>query len=120
MSFRPTVPGRLKASADAHDVLLSAATEGGASSLTWWPIADPEKRSTVEFDGLSAEWRPGSSENWRVGARDPAGWVEGLRVGTQLTSLTVVTGARGRRRGRFGSLLESFRVCGSGAFSGSS
>ena len=114
-SFRPTVPGRLKASADAHYVLLSAAAEGGASSLTWWPIAEPEKRSTVEFDGLSAEWRPGTSEIWWVGAREPAGCVEGLCVGTQLTSLNVVTGARVVRQGRFGSLLESFRVDGSAA-----
>src|SRR5438309_3799087 len=115
MSFRPTVPGRLKASADAHDVLLSAATEGGASSLTWWPIAEPGKRSTVEFDGLSAEWRPGTSEIWWVGAREPAGCVEGLCVGTQLTSLNVATGARVVRQGRFGSLVESFRVDGSAA-----
>src|SRR5437879_8298135 len=50
MSFRPTVPGRLKASADAHYVLLSAATEGGASSLTWRPTPAPERRSTGEPD----------------------------------------------------------------------
>jgi len=112
-SFRPTVPGRLKASGDAHYVLLSAAVEGGASSLTWWPIAEPEKRSTVEFDGLSAEWRPATSEIWWVGGRQPAGCVEGLCVGTQLTSFDVVTGARVVREGRFGSLLEGFRVDGS-------
>jgi len=113
--FQPTVPGRLKASSDAHYVLLSAATEGGASSLTWWPVTQPEKRSTVEFDGMSAEWRPGTSEIWWVGGREPAGCVEGICVGTQLTSVNVATGARVLRQGRFGSLLESFRVDGSAA-----
>src|SRR5438874_3602696 len=113
--FLPTVPGRLKASADAHYVLLSAAVEGGASSLTWWPRAEPEKRSTVEFDGMSAEWRPGTSEIWWVGGRQPTGCVEGLCVSTQLASFDVATGARMVRQGRFGSLLESFRVDGSAA-----
>jgi hypothetical protein len=113
--FQPTVPWRLKASGDAHYVLLSAAVEGRASSLTWWPIVEPEKRSTVEFDGLSAEWRPGTSEIWWVGAREPAGCVKGPCVGTQLTSLNVATGARVVRQGRFGSRLESFRVDGSAA-----
>ena len=113
--FLPTVPGRLKASADAHYVLLSAAVEGGASSLTWWPVAEPEKRSTVELDGMSAEWRPGTSEIWWVGGRQPTGCVEGLCVSTQLTSFDVATGARIVRQGRFGSLLESFRVDGSAA-----
>jgi len=114
-AFRPTVPGRLKASSDAHYVLLSAAVEGGASSLAWWPIAEPEKRSTVEFDGMSAEWRPSTSEIWWVGAREPAGCAEGLCAGTQLTSIDVATGARVVRQGRFGSLLERFRVDGSAA-----
>ena len=114
-AFRPTVPGRLKASSDAHYVLLSAAVEGGASSLAWWPIAEPEKRSTVEFDGMSAEWRPSTSEIWWVGAREPAGCVEGLCAGTQLTSFDVATGARVVRQGRFGSLLEAFRIDGSAA-----
>ncbi len=114
-AFRPTVPGRLKASSDAHYVLLSAAVEGGASSLAWWPIAEPEKRSTVEFDGMSAEWRPSTSEIWWVGGRQPAGCVSELCAGTQLTSLNVATGARVVREGRFGSLLESFRVDGSAA-----
>src|SRR5438093_2606666 len=114
-AFRPTVPGRLKASSDAHYVLLSAAVEGGASSLAWWPIAEPEKRSTVEFDGMSAEWRPSTSEIWWVGAREPAGCVEGLCAGTQLTSFDVATGARVVRQGRFGSLLEAFRIDGSRA-----
>ena len=114
-AFRPTVPGRLKASSDAHYVLLSAAVEGGASSLAWWPIAESQKRSTIEFDGMSAEWRPGTSEIWWVGGRQPAGCVEGLCVSTQLTSFDVATGARVVREGRFGSLLERFRVDGSAA-----
>jgi len=114
-AFRPTVPGRLKASSDAHYVLLSAAVEGGASSLAWWPIAESQKRSTIEFDGMSAEWRPGTSEIWWVGGRQPAGCVEGLCVSTQLTSFDVATGARVVRQGRFGSLLERFRVDGSAA-----
>jgi hypothetical protein len=116
-AFRPTVPGpwRLAASADARYVLLSAALKDRVSSLAWWPIAEPERRSTVEFDGLSAEWRPGTSEIWWVGAREPTGCVEGLCVGTQLTSVNVATGARVVRQGRFGSLLESFRVDGSAA-----
>jgi len=114
-AFRPTVPGRLKASSDAHYVLLSAAVEGGASSLAWWPIAESQKRSTIEFDGMSAEWRPGTSEIWWVGGRQPAGCVEGLCVSTQFTSFDVATGARVVRQGRFGSLLERFRVDGSAA-----
>src|SRR5438034_3769659 len=73
-AFRPTVPGRLKASSDAHYVLLSAAVEGGASSLAWWPIAEPETRSTVGFDGMRAQWRPSTSRIRRVGAHGPAGW----------------------------------------------
>ena len=113
--FRPTVPGRLKASGDARYVLISAAIEGLASSLEWWPIAQPEKRSTVEFDSLNAEWRPGTSEIWWVGRREPARCVEGLCVGTQLTSFDVATGARVMREGRFGSLLQGFRVDGSAA-----
>jgi len=79
------------------------------------PIAQPEKRSTVEFDGLNAEWRPGTSEIWWVGGREPAGCVEGLCAGTKLTSLNVATGALTVRQGRFGSLLEAFRVDGSAA-----
>ena len=41
--------------------------------------------------------------------------MEGLCVATQLTSLNVATGARVVRQGRFGSLLEGFRVDGSAA-----
>jgi hypothetical protein len=113
--FRPTVAGRLKSSDDAHYVLLSAAVEGGGRSLAWWPIAQPERRSTVALDGESAEWRPGTSEIWWVGGLVPA---EG-----QLTSFNVRTGARTVvAQGRFGSLLEGFRVDGTAAiiaFSGS-
>ena len=72
-AFRPTIAGRLKSSEDARYVLLSAAVEGTGSSLAWWPLAAPERRSTVAFDGQSAEWRPGTSEIWWVG-----GWTRGL------------------------------------------
>jgi hypothetical protein len=114
--FRPTVLGRLKASGDARYVLLSVGTQGSPSSLAWWPIAQPEKRATVRFDGLTAEWRPGTSEIWWMDGRDPAGCVGEMCAGTQLTSFNVTTGARTVvLRGRFGSLLESFRVDGSAA-----
>ncbi len=69
--FQPTVAGRLEASGDAHYVLLSAAVEGGASSLAWWPIAEPEKRSTIEFDGRAC----GAPGSLRVAARGlPSRW----------------------------------------------
>jgi len=115
-AFRPTVAGRLKASGDAHYVLLSAAVEGAGSSLAWWPIAQPEKRSTVQFDGQSAEWRPGMTEIWWVDGLEPAGCRIELCVGTQLTSFNVATGVRAVvAQGRFGSLLEGFRVDGTAA-----
>jgi hypothetical protein len=113
--FRPTVAGRLKVSGDAHDVFLSAAVEGAGSSLAWWPIAAPERRATVEFDGQSAEWRPGTSEIWWVGGLEPAGCRIELCAGTQLISVNVRTGVRTVVQGRFGSLLEGFRVDGTAA-----
>lgn len=115
-TFQPTIIGRLKASADARYVLLSVGIQGSPSSLTWWPIAQPEKRATIQFDGLTAEWRPGTSEIWWMDGRDPAGCVGEMCAGTQLTSFNVTTGARTVvLRGRFGSLLEGFRVDGSAA-----
>jgi len=114
--FRPTVFGRLKASGDARYVLLSVGNQGSPSSLAWWPIAQPEKRASVQYDGLSAEWRPGTSEIWWMDGREPAGCVGEICAGTQLTSFNVATGARTVvLRGRFGSLLEAFRVDGSAA-----
>jgi hypothetical protein len=113
--FKPTVLGRLKASDDGRYVLLVAALEGGQSSLAWWPIAEPEKRSTVAFDGQSAEWRRGTSEIWWVGALDPAGCRNELCAGTQLISINVTTGARTVVQGCFGALLEGFRVDGTAA-----
>jgi hypothetical protein len=113
--FRPTVAGRVKVSGDARDVFLSAAVEGAGSSLAWWPIAAPERRSTVEFDGQSAEWRPGTSEIWWVGGLEPAGCRIELCAGTQLISVNVRTGVRTVVQGRFGSLLEGFRVDGTAA-----
>ena len=120
-AFRPTVAGRLKASGDAHYVLLSAAIEGGGSSLAWWPIAAPERRSTVEFDGQGAEWRPGMSEIWWVGGLEPADCRIESCAGTQLISVNVTTGARTVVvQGRIGSLLEGFRVDGTAAIIGAS
>ena len=115
-TFQPTIIGRLKASGDGRYVFLSIATQGSPSSLAWWPIAQPEKRATVQFDGLTAEWRPGTSEIWWMDGRDPVGCVGEICAGTQLTSFNVTTGARTVvMRGRFGSLLEGFRVDGSAA-----
>lgn len=115
-TFQPTIRGRLKASGDARYMLLSVGIQGSPSSLAWWPIAQPEKRAMVQFDGLSAEWRPGTSEIWWMDGRDPAGCVGEMCAGTQLTSFNVATGARTvALRGRFGSLLEVFRVDGSAA-----
>ena len=115
-TFRPTVIGRLKASGDARYVMLSVGIQGSPSSLAWWPIAPPEKRATVQFDGLTAEWRPGTSEIWWMDGREPAGCVGEMCAGTELTSFNVATGARTVvLRGRFGSLLEGFRVDGSAA-----
>ena len=114
--FRPTVIGRLKASGDAHYVFLSVSLEAQPASLAWWPIAEPEKRATVDFDGISAEWRPGTSEIWWMGGRQPAGCMIEFCAGTQLTSFNVTTGARSVvLRGRFGALLEGFRVDGTAA-----
>ena len=113
--FQPPLLGRLKASDDARYVLVSVALEGAPSSLWWWPVAEPEKRAPIAFDGLSAEWRPGTSQIWWMGGREPAGCLIELCAGTQLTSVDVTTGARSVVRGRFGSLLEGFRVDGSAA-----
>jgi len=115
-SFRPTVIGRLKASGDARYVMLSVGMQGSPSSLAWWPTAQPERRATVQFDGLTAEWRPGTSEIWWMDGREPAGCVGEVCAGTELISFNVATGARTVvLRGRFGSLLEGFRVDGTAA-----
>ena len=115
-AFHPTVAGGLKASGDAHYVLLSAAVEGGGSSLAWWPIAEPEKRSTVAFDGQNAEWRPGTSEIWWVGGLQPPDCRIEPCTGTQLVSINVATGSRTVvAQRRFGSLLEGFRIDGTAA-----
>ena len=96
--------------------MLSVGIQGSPSSLAWWPIAQPEKRAAVQFDGLTAEWRPGTSEIWWMDGREPAGCVGEMCAGTELISFNVATGARTVvLRGRFGSLLEGFRVDGSAA-----
>lgn len=70
---------------------------------------------------MSAEWRPQTSEIWWVTRRDPAGCRIELCVGTQLTSLNVQTGERTVAvEGRFGSLLEGFRVDGTAAITAAS
>jgi hypothetical protein len=89
--------------------------EGTPSLLEWWPITAPEKRFLVAFNGMSAEWRPGTDEIWWVDGLQPTGCRGELCTGTQLVSFNVATGARTITQGRFGSLLEGFRVDGSAA-----
>jgi hypothetical protein len=114
ISFDPPVIGRLKASDDARYVLLIN-LQDTSSSLVWWPIAEPEKRASVAFSGMAAEWRPGTDEIWWVDGLQPAGCRIEVCAATQLVSVTVTTGARAVIQGRFGSLLEGFRVDGSAA-----
>jgi hypothetical protein len=113
--FRPTVIGRLKASSDARYVLLSV--DGGASSsLAWWPLAEPDKRSAVAFAGIAADWRPGTSEMWWVDGLTPPGCRIAPCGGTELVAFDVSTGGRRMAfRGSYGSTLVGFRVDGSAA-----
>jgi hypothetical protein len=111
---RPAIVGRLAASSDARFLLLSA-DFGGTSSLSWWPLAEPQKRQDIAFDGATAEWRPGTSEIWWVGGRTPAGCGASPCVGTELKSFDVVTGRAATSRGSFGARLAGFRVDGSAA-----
>jgi len=111
--FRPTVIGRLKASSDARYVLL-AFDQGASSSLAWWPLAEPAKRTAVEFAASAAEWRPGTSEIWWVDGLTPPGCRTPPCRGTELVSFDVGTGARRMAvRGDFGATLVGFRVDGS-------
>jgi len=56
------------------------------------------------------------TEIWWVDGLEPAGCRIELCVGTQLTSFNVATGVRAVvAQGRFGSLLEGFRVDGTAA-----
>jgi hypothetical protein len=112
--LRPTVIGRLKASSDARYVLLQ--TRGSPDSLAWWPLAEPEKRSEVAFDGVGAEWRPGTSEIWWASGLTPANCRTAPCSATDLTSFDVAAGTRRSMfHGTFGSLLTAFRVDGSAA-----
>lgn len=115
VSFDPAVIGQLKASGDARYVLLSITPQGLPSSLEWWPTAEPERRSRIAFSGMAAEWRPGTDEIWWVDGLQPPGCRIESCAGTQLVSFKVTTGARTVIQGRFGSLLEGFRVDGSAA-----
>lgn len=95
----PAVLGMPKASSDGRFILL-AVNNGSSRSLAWWPIDDPQRRADVPaFDGVNAEWRPGTSEIW---------WSRS----TELVGIDVVTGARTSLRGSYGAVV-GFRVDGS-------
>jgi hypothetical protein len=114
IGFDPTVLGRLKASSDARFVLLSV-DMGTSTSLSWWPLAEPQKRQDITQGGASADWRPGTSEIWWVGGRTPAGCRTSPCSGTELSSFDVVTAATRTLRGQFGATITGFRVDGSAA-----
>lgn len=110
----PPVIGRLKASSDARHVLLR--TMGSPDSLAWWPLAEPDKRSDLAFDGVAAEWRPGTSEIWWSSGLTPAGCRTAPCAATALISFDVATGARrSTAPGSVGALVIGFRVDGSAA-----
>ena len=112
--YEPALLGQLRASSDARYVLLRA-YGATADTLSWWPLAEPQKRQDVPFDGSGAEWRPGTSEIWWLAGLTPAGCRVPPCVGTELVALDVVTGARRSIRGTFGGSLVGFRVDGSAA-----
>jgi hypothetical protein len=112
--FDPAVIGRLKASSDARFVLLSV-DAGTSTSLSWWPLAEPQKRQDINQSGATAEWRPGTSEIWWVGGLTPPGCRVPPCSGTELSSLDVVTAATRTLRGQFGGSIVGFRVDGSAA-----
>ena len=94
--------GRLKASSDARFVMLNTLSNTTVA-IAWWPLEAPQKRSDVaNFDGMSAEWRPGTSEIW---------WSKG----TELVAMNVLTGATTSLRGSFGQSIAGFRPDGSAA-----
>jgi hypothetical protein len=114
IGFEPPVIGRLEASSDARFVSLTVIT--GIATLSWWPLAEPEKRADVTFDGTAAAaWRPGTSEIWWAGGLDPRGCRTSPCASTELSGVDVVTGARRSLRGTFGSALAGFRIDGSAA-----
>lgn len=105
----------MRASPDARYVLAAQSDQ----PISWWPVADPSKRSTIEYDGIRAEWRPGTSELWWVGGLSPAGCGAGTCTGAELVSFDVATGQRTVVRGRFGGHLLGFRIDGSAAITAS-
>jgi hypothetical protein len=122
--IQPSVIGRLKASSDGRSVLLT--TFGQPDTLSWWPLAEPERRATIQYAGIGADWRPGTSEIW---------WVEGLApsgcrprdsdaasnpcTGTQIVLFDVASGARRVvSSGTYGSTVIGFRPDGSAAITG--
>ena len=114
VGFQPTVLGRLKASSDARYVSLTV-DSGTSATLSWWPLAEPEKRTDVAFDGAVAEWRPGTSEVWWVGGLVPPACRVPPCSGTELTAVDIATRGRSSLRGSFGGTLVGFRVDGSAA-----
>ena len=114
IGFQPTVLGRLEASSDARFVSLTVDSFTTAT-LSWWPLAEPEKRVDVTFDGTLAAWRPGTSEIWWAGGLSPRGCRTSPCDATELSGVDIVTGARRSLRGTFGSALAGFRVDGSAA-----
>src|SRR5436309_1451882 len=112
--YEPALLGQLRASSDARYVLLRA-YGATADTLSWWPLAEPQKRQDVPFDGSGAEWRPGTSEIWWLAGLTPAGRRVPPCVGTELVALDGVPGARRSIRGTFGGSLVGFRVDGSAA-----
>jgi hypothetical protein len=113
-AFNPTVLGRLKASSDARFVLLSVDL-GTSTTLSWWPLAEPQKRQDIGQGGATAEWRPGTSEIWWVGGLSPPGCRVSPCSGTELSAFDVLTGATRTLRGQFGATITGFRVDGSAA-----
>ncbi len=111
--LNPAVIGRLSASSDARYVLL-VVDSGTSSSLAWWPLVRPDQRMTIEFDGIAAEWRPGTSQIWWVSGLTPVGCRARPCNGTQLISYDVASGARTTSfRGAVGATLAGFRSDGS-------
>ena len=106
--------GRLRASSDGRSVLLT--TFGQPDTLSWWPIAEPEKRKAIPFEGTAAAWRPGTNEIWWVEGLTPAGCRTVPCRGTQIAAYDVATGDRRVAfRGTFGNELVGFRPDGSDA-----
>ena len=113
-TFNPAVIGRMRASSDGRSVLLT--TFGQPDTLSWWPLAEPEKRRAIPYEGTAAAWRPGTSEIWWVEGLTPAGCRTVPCSGTQIVAYDVATAARRIAfRGLYGNELVGFRSDGSAA-----